>query len=172
VRRPVAVRVIGPMSWLIWPALAAVLVTVLFATPIHIFGLALPQPVWPMVLAFAWPLIRPSILGPVILFGLGFFLDLFWGGMLGLWPLALVAVYGGVLALRSLLAGQETLFLFLLYCACVLAAFFLAYIIVMMSVGQAPSLWATAGQVLPTLILFPIADWLIQRFDDGDTRFR
>ncbi len=167
-----AVRVVGPMSWIGWPTLAAMAFTVVLATPFSLFGLHLPQPVWPMVLAFAWPLIRPSMVAPAVLFGLGVFLDLFWGGILGLWPLSLIAVYGIMLAARNLMVGQETAFLFVLYLGCTLLAFLLAYVIVTLAVGNAPSLIATAGQVVPTLILFPIADWMIQRFDDGDVRFR
>jgi rod shape-determining protein MreD len=26
--------------------------------------------------------------------------------------------------------------------------------------------------MIPTLLLFPVADWMVQHFDDGDVRFR
>jgi rod shape-determining protein MreD len=125
-----------------------------------------------MVLAFAWPLIRPSMLAPAVLFGLGLFLDAFWYGPMGMWALCLLLVYGVVLALRSLLVGQETRFLFAWYVVCSGLAFLVAYLIVTMSAGNAPSLLALFWQVLPTLLLFPAADWMTQRFDDGDVRFR
>ena len=171
-RRPAAVRVVGPVQWIVYPALAAVILTVLLATPVELFGLKMPEPVLPLVLAFAWPLIRPSMVAPAVLFGLGLFLDLMWGGGLGVWPLGLMAVYGVVLAARNLLAGQETQILFVWYAACTLAAFLLAYLVVTLNAGNPPSLLSLAGQVVPTLLLFPIADWMIQRFDDGDLRFR
>lgn len=171
-RRAMAVRVVGPMQWIVYPAVIAIVVTVVLATPLRLFGLMLPEPVLPLVLAFAWPLIRPSMVAPAVLFGLGVFLDLFWGGILGLWPLSLLAVYGAILGARNLLAGQETVVLFLLYVASTGLAFLLAYVIVTLSVGNAPSLLATAGQMVPTLLLFPLASWMIQRFDDGDVRFR
>ena len=171
-RRPAAVRVIGPTQWIVLPALAAIVVTVLLGTPVVLFGLTFPEPVLPMVLAFAWPLIRPSMIAPAVLFGLGLVLDMFWGGALGLWPFCLLVVYGAVLAARNLLAGQETAALFICYVVLTSFAFLLAYLIVMLDVGNAPSLWALAGQLVPTLLLFPLADWMIQRFDDGDTRFR
>ena len=171
-RRPVAVRVIGPTQWILYPALLVMAVTVLLATPVELFGLKLPEPVLPLVLAFAWPLIRPSMIAPAALFGLGLFLDLFWGGTQGLWPLCLLTVYGVVLGARSLLAGQQTQFLFVWYSVCVLVAFFMAYLIVTLATARPPSLLSLIGQVLPTLLLFPVADWMIQRFDDGDVRFR
>ena len=171
-RRAITVRVVGPLQWIVYPALIAIGITILLAIPVRLFGLNLPEPVFPLVLAFAWPLIRPSMLAPVVLFGLGVFLDLFWGGMLGLWPLSLLAVYGVILLTANLLAGQATIVLFALYVASTGLAFFLAYVITTMSLGNAPSLLAVLGQVVPTLLLFPLADWLIQRFDDADVRVR
>jgi len=165
-------RVVGSWELVVRPALIAIAVTVLLATPVELFGLKLPEPVAPLVLAFAWPLIRPSMMAPAVLFGLGLFLDMFWGGTLGLWPLCLLAVYGVVLASRNLLAGQETQVLFVWYAVCALAAFIVAYLIVTLDAGRAPSLLSLVGQIVPTLLLFPAADWMIQRFDDGDVRFR
>ena len=38
-RRPVAVRVVGPVQWIIIPALVTVAVTIVLATPVELFGL-------------------------------------------------------------------------------------------------------------------------------------
>jgi len=160
------------MQWIGLPALAVVAGAVVLATPVEMFGLKLPEPILPMVLAFAWPLIRPSMVAPAVLFGLGLFLDLMWGTPLGLWSLSLLAVYAVVLASRNLLAGQETQILFGWYAGCNLLAFFLTYVIVSFNAGNAPSLLALLGQLIPTLLLFPVAVWLVERFDDGETRFR
>jgi rod shape-determining protein MreD len=166
------VRVVGPVQWVIYPALVAMAATLLLATPVELFGLKLPEPVLPMVLAFAWPLIRPSMTAPAVLFFLGLFLDMFWGGTMGLWPLCLMAVYGVVLGSRNLLAGQETQVLFGWYAICTVGAFLLAYLVVSLTSGRAPSLLSLLGQMIPTLLLFPVADWMVQHFDDGDVRFR
>lgn len=171
-RRGGAVRVVGPTQWIIYPALVVLAATLLLGTPIELFGLKLPEPVLPMVLAFAWPLIRPSMAAPAALLVTGLFLDLFWGGPVGLWPLCLLGVYGAVLASRNLLAGQETRVLFGWYALATLGAFLMAYLIVTVRAGNAPSLLALLGQVLPTLLAFPAAAWLIERFDDTDVRFR
>lgn len=171
-RRPVAVRVVGPLQWVVYPSLAAVAATVILGTPIQLFGLRLPEPVVPMVLAFSWPLIRPSMVAAAVLFALGLFLDLFWNTPLGLWPLCLMAVYGVLLLSRNLLAGHEGLIRLGWYVACTLGAFGLAYVIVTVRAGNAPSLYAVFGQIAPTLLLYPLANWMIERFDDGDIRFR
>ncbi|WP_346426496.1 hypothetical protein [Brevundimonas naejangsanensis] len=171
-RRTITVRMVGPMQWIGYPALIAAAATVLFAIPLRLFGLPLPEPVWPLVLAFAWPLIRPSMLAPAVLFVLGLFLDLFWGGALGLWAISLLAVYGVILLAAKFLSGQATIVLFALYVISTGLAFTVAYAVTRMDAGNGPSLLAMAGQVIPTLLLFPLADWLIERFDDADVRFR
>ena len=151
-RRPSAVKVVGPLQWIVYPALIAVAGTV--------------------VLAFAWPLIRPSVLAPLVLLLLGLFLDLFRGSPLGMWPLALLVPYGVVLLSRPYVAGQDTRVLFAWYVGVSLLAFALAYLAVTLTFGMPPSLIALFWQILPTLLLFPLANYLLERFDDGDLRFR
>lgn len=171
-RRPVAVRVVGPVQWIFIPALITVAVTILLATPVELFGLHLPEPVIPMVLAFAWPLIRPSITAPLMLTLLGLVLDILTYGPLGLWALALLAIYAVVLASRSFLIGQDTAVLFAWFAACCALAFLMAYLVVSLIARNPPSLLSLIGQIVPTLLLFPFADRMIERFEDGDVRFR
>ncbi|MDP1913695.1 hypothetical protein [Brevundimonas sp.] len=171
-RRPVAVRVIGPVQWIVIPALVTVAVTILLATPVEMFGLNLPEPVIPMVLAFSWPLIRPSVTAPLVLTLLGLILDVLTYGPLGLWALALLAIYAVVLASRSFLIGQDTAVLFVWYAACCTLAFLMAYLVVTLIAHNPPSILALIGQIVPTLLLFPFANQMIERFEDGDVRFR
>jgi rod shape-determining protein MreD len=161
-----------PSRWLGAPALAALAATILFALPLRVFGLSPPQPVFPMALAFAWGVIRPSSLGPLILFTLGLFLDLFWGGRLGLWPMALIAGYALTLAGRSLMAGQGSVVMAGWYAAACAAALGLAAVFATMVAQEQPNLIALGWQLLWTIALFPAAFWLVDRFEDADVRFR
>lgn len=170
-RRPITVRVVGPLEWVVYPALTALVLTVLLATPLRLFGLSLPEPVFPLVLAFAWPMIRPAALAPIVLIALGLFLDLFWGGPLGLWVLSLTVVYGFMLVMRIFMSGHATIVNFALYAGSVLLAFFVAYLVTVLKTDNAPGIIPLAGQIIPTLLLFPAADWLMQKFDDNDVRF-
>jgi len=171
-RRSVAVRIVGPVQWIVIPALITVAAAIVLATPVELFGLNLPEPVIPMVLAFAWPLIRPSVIAPLVLTALGLFLDIFTYGPLGLWALALLGIYAVVLASRSFLIGQDTGVLFVWYAACCGLAFMLVYLVVSLIARNPPSLLALLGQIVPTLLLFPFANHMVEQFDDGDVRFR
>jgi rod shape-determining protein MreD len=164
--------VVGPLHWVIYPALASVAATVVLGTPVRIFGLPLPEPILPLVLAFAWPLIRPSMLGPAVLFLLGVFEDLFMRTPLGFWTLALLGVYAVILFARSLLLGQETRVLLGWWLGAVAGAFIYAYFFRMFEVKVTPGVVPTLLQFVPTALLFPLAHMLVQRFDDGDVRFR
>ena len=171
-RRAAAVKVVGSVQWILLPALAVLAVTLLLATPIKVFGLTLPEPVTPLILAFAWPLIRPSVLAPLALLAVGLVVDLFWGNRLGLWPLGLLVAYGVVLVSRSYISGQDTRLLFAWYSGVTAVAFFVGYLVTTMTAHQPPSLIALFFQYLPTVLIFPAANWLIDRFDDGDLKFR
>ncbi len=161
-----------PLQWLLLPMLAALAVTVLLAAPMRVFGLALPEPVFPVLLAFSWPVIRPSILGPLLLLLGGLFLDLFWSGVLGLWSTALLLAYGLAFLARPLMAGQSVQVLAGWYVAVTLFAFTTAYLAAMLDAKVAPNLTGVALQFVFTVALFPLARRLIERFEDADIRFR
>jgi rod shape-determining protein MreD len=161
-----------PWSWLIVPTLVCLAATLVFATPIRFLGLGLPEPVFPMILAFSWANIRPSILGPFLLLLSGLFLDLFWHGALGLWALCLLVVYGLGLLVRNLMAGQPVLVLWFWYGAFCLTAYAIAYLLVFADAHMAPSLIGTGINLLVTVALFPFSRAMIERFEDQDIRFR
>ncbi len=171
-RSRAAVRVVGPLYWIGYPMVVCVVLTVLLSSTVRILHLPLPEPILPMVLAFSWPLIRPSMLGPAMLFVIGMFEDLYLGTPLGLWTLALLGVYGAVLSARAFIIGQDTRVLLAWWVGSVSAAFVFAYLFVMLDVKVAASIIAVLLQLVPTLLLFPVANILVQRFDDGDVRFR
>ena len=163
---------LDPLRWLGFPILVAVAPTLFLATPLRVFGLRLPEPVFPLVLAFAWAVIRPSMLAPVLLLALGLFLDLFWGGPIGLWALALLAAYGLVLGVRPILTGRGAVVLWIWYGAACALAFGVGTLVTALKTGAWPSPLALFWQFLITLLLYPFANRLIERFEDADVRFR
>jgi rod shape-determining protein MreD len=161
-----------PWRWIGLPALLAVAGTVVLAAPFRLFGFGLPEPIFPMVLAFAWAVIRPSILGPLALLVLGLFHDLFWDGPMGLWALALICAYGLALGGRSLMAGQGGEVMAAWYAAACCLAAGIAYVFATMTAHEQPNLIGVIWQLLWTMALYPVVHWLVDHFEDADIRFR
>ncbi len=165
-------RPLDPWRWIGAPALACLGATVVFAIPLRVFGLQLPEPVFPVIAAFAWAVIRPSVLAPFVILFMGLFLDLFWGGPVGLWALSLLIGYAGVLAMRNMMTGQSRPIMwgwFAGICGLTLLA---GYLFTMLDARGAPSALAVFWQLLATALLYPFAHRLIDRFEDADVRFR
>jgi rod shape-determining protein MreD len=161
-----------PLLWIGLPMLLSIAATVLLAAPLRVFGFGLPEPFFPMVLAFAWAVIRPSVLGPFALLLIGLFNDFFWGGPIGMWPFALLTAYFGALLARSLMVGQSGRVLWGWYAALTVLAFACADGVIMLTAGVFPDPASTAMQLLVTVALYPLANRLIERFEDADVRFR
>ncbi len=163
---------LDPIHWVALPMLASMAATLLFCAPIRVHGLQLPEPLFALIPAFAWAVLRPSLLAPICLLALGLFNDLVWGGRLGMWALALLAAYAFILVTRNMMSGQSRIMLWAWFGAAASFAMGVAYLAVLIETGNAPSLLAVAGQWAPTVLLYPLADGLIGRFEDADPRFR
>ena len=167
-----AVRSLEPGRWLGVPMVQALGLTVLFGIPLRLWGLQLPEPVFPMAAVFAWAVIRPSVLAPFAMVIMGLFLDIFWGGAFGLWAVILLIAYGMVLAGRSMTAGQSRGALWIWYGVVTAVAMGVGFLIVSVRDHAMPSLIALGWQYLATIVLYPFAHRLIDMFEDADVRFR
>ncbi|MEI9889555.1 MAG: hypothetical protein WDN45_01990 [Caulobacteraceae bacterium] len=163
---------LDPWRWMGVPMLACMGATLVFAAPIRVFGLYPPEPAFAMVPAFAWAVLRPTVLAPLFLLLLGLFDDLVWGGRLGLWGLGLLVAYAFVLITRNMMSGQSRIMMWVWYAAAATACMASIYLAVRIVTGNSPNILAVAGQWLPTVLLYPLADRLISRFEDADPRFR
>jgi len=165
-------RALEPWRWLGVPMLQVMAATLLFAIPLRLWGWALPEPLFALPAAFAWAVIRPSMLGPVAVMALGLFLDLLWGSPVGFWAVCLLIAYGATLAGRSMLAAQGRAVMWIWYGAVTALALGCGYLFTVVDVKGSPDPLAMAWQYLATVVLYPFADRLIERFEDADVRFR
>ena len=163
---------LAPWRWLGVPMLQVILATFLLALPMRFWGLSLPEPVFALPVVYAWAVIRPSMLAPVGVMLMGFYLDLLWGNPLGFWAVCLLLPYGLVLSGRAMLAGQSRLFMWAWYSAATALALGAGYIFTMLDTQNAPSPVSVGWQFLATVVLYPFADRLIDLFEDADVRFR
>lgn len=167
-----AVQRLNPLTWLGLPALACVAASLLVAAPLEVSGFGLPEPVFALVPAFAWALIRPSVAAPFVLVLLGLFEDLLVGERLGLWPCALLGAYGAACLARPVLSGQSFWTLWGWFLGANALAFALAFALVTLAAGRAPDLAGLILQYAATGALFWFAWRLIDTYDDADIRFR
>jgi len=165
-------RPLDPWRWLGVPLLACIAATIIFAVPLRLFGFRLPEPVFAMIPAFAWAVIRPSFLPPFLLLLLGLFLDIFHHAPLGLWAISLLAAYGAVFATRLMMSGQARGMMWAWYAASCAVAFGVAFLFTTLDSLAVPDLISVAWQYLVTALMYPLAHRLIERFEDADVRFR
>ncbi len=165
-------RPLDPWRWIVAPTLLCLAATMAFAIPFEAFGFQAPEPIFPLAPAFAWAMIRPSILAPIMLLGMGLFLDLLWGGPTGLWAVSILVGYATIMFFRSAMTGQSRRVLWGWFVAMVFVSMLTGYTITTLDAGSPPSIMATFWQFLPTSLLYPFAHRLIDRFDDADVRFR
>ena len=165
-------RPLEPWRWLGIPMLQAIGATIIFGIPMKFWGLRLPEPVFPLAVAFAWAVIRPSVLAPFCVLLMGLFLDFYWGGAVGLWAICLLIAYGMALAGRTMMAGQNRAVVWAWYGMVTATAMLAAYLFVMLDAKATPGLIPVAWQFLATIVLYPFAHRLIDIFEDADVRFR
>jgi rod shape-determining protein MreD len=165
-------RPLAPWRWLGVPLLQVMVASLIFSVPLRFWGLSLPEPVFALPVAFAWAVIRPSMLAPLGVMIMGVFLDLLWGSPTGFWAVCLLLPYGVVLGARSILAGQSQVMMWLWYGAATALALGAGYLFTMLDTQNAPSPVSLGWQFLATVVLYPFADRLIDRFEDADVRFR
>ena len=166
------VQPLNPINWLLTPAALCVAASLVLALPIKAFGLQLPEPVFAMAPAFAWAVLRPSILPPFALTTLGLFQDALWGGPLGLWPLCLLLIYGLAFSVRRVLVGEDFWALGAWYGAICAISFAAGLLLTTLAAGQVPSLLGVGLQFAATLVLYPLAWLVIDRFEDAAGRYR
>jgi len=170
-RNGMASRIIGPWDWIIAPALICVAATIVLGTPVQPFGLQLPEPVIPLILAFVWPLIRPSYIAPVVLGALGIFLDFYWSAPMGFYTLGLMLVYGVLITIRTYVIGQEWIVLFGIFVVTELVFFTLGVILMALDTGSFVRLFGIFEQIFATTMLFPVVLYLLEKYVHADVRF-
>ena len=162
----------APWRWLGIPMLQALMATILLTIPLRAFGIGLPEPVFAMPVVFAWAVIRPSVLAPFLVVVTGLACDLIWGASLGFWATCLLLAYGLALSARSIVAGQAQVVLWGWYGLVTASALGTGYLITMLNAKMTANLVTLLWQFLATIVLYPLAHRLIERFEDADVRFR
>jgi rod shape-determining protein MreD len=170
--RSVAKPTVTPVEWIFIPAGVCILAVIVLAAPIKIGIFSPPEPILPLVLAFSWALIRPSYLAPLVLAGLGMFLDYYWGGPLGLYTFLLMLVYATFVSLRAYISGQETLVIIGVYILTCFVFFLVGTLIVSINAGTIPRIIGVFEQFFATVACFPLVLYMLETYLHSDARFQ
>jgi rod shape-determining protein MreD len=161
----------NPVNWLVKPAAYCMAGSLMLALPVKVYGLQLPEPVFAMVPAFAWAVIRPSVLPPFALIALGLFQDVLWGGTPGLWPVCLLTVYGAAFSARRAMAAEGFGAQWAWYGAACALGFGAGVLLLSLVGAEVPNILGVALQFAVTAALFPMSWLVIERYEDADVRF-
>lgn len=165
-------RSLEPWRWLGLPMLYVLAATLVLSVPLRFWGVGLPEPLFAMPVVFAWAVIRPSVLAPFCVALMGLFMDQIWGAPTAFWSVCLLLAYGIVLGSRAMLAGQSRGVMWASYGVVTALSMGAGFLITMLDVKGMPNPLAVFWQYVATVVLYPFADWLIERFEDADVRFR
>ena len=86
--------------------------------------------------------------------------------------LSLLATYAAVLSVRTILSGEGFVALWAGYAVATGLAMAVGVAITLVMAAQVPNLLSMFWQFADTVVLYPFAHALIQRYDDADVRFR
>ncbi|PHR59211.1 MAG: hypothetical protein COA47_09600 [Robiginitomaculum sp.] len=84
---------VGLFAWIGVPTLASLLGLLIYVAPIHMFGMSIPMPLFPLMAIFFWAMARPQLMPPFVVFAIGLIQDLITGGPLGLWSFSYLCAY-------------------------------------------------------------------------------
>lgn len=171
-RHGIAGRKISLIEWLVMPFILAIALTWLLGTSVQPFGNYLPEPVFPFAVAFAWGLIRPSMIAPIFVALMGFFLDFFWNASMGLWALSLTIVYFLSVLSRTFVANQDWTIMFGAYIGLYFIMSLVMVILTYMDTGMVTRLIGIFEQAFATCLCFPFVLRFVERYVHVDVKFQ
>ncbi len=138
------------------PALLGFLGVLLLASPIRLFGGALPTPVIPLIIIYFWSLYSPAHLPAASVFFMGILHDLLTGGPIGLWPTVYLVMQQIAISQQAYFLGRELRVVAIGFAvACLVVSLILWLAMSLLSATLLPPgglLW----QMLVTALCFPI----------------
>jgi rod shape-determining protein MreD len=151
-RADVIMRIAGGAT----PALLGFLGVLLLASPVRLFGGALPTPVVPLIIIYFWSLYSPGHLPAASVFFMGLLHDLLTGGPIGLWPTVYLVMQQIAISQQAYFLGRELRVVAIGFAvACLVVSLILWLAMSLLSATLLPA-GGLLQQMLVTAICFPI----------------
>jgi rod shape-determining protein MreD len=143
------------------PVLVAILTVMIVDLPISVTGGLLPVPQLALIPVYYWVLLRPDLMSPLAVLGIGLFQDLLSGGPPGLWAAGYLAAYAFADRQRDTLAGLAGIGAVSGFVAAMCIAAATAYVLAMIVFwGPVPST-PLLLQCMVTIIFYPLMAWIM-----------
>lgn len=140
----------------LFPALLAAVLVVVANLPISFTGGLLPPPVLALAAVYFWTLVRPDLMPPVIVLGIGLLEDLLSGGPPGLWAAGFVAAYALTDRERETFAGMIGPGALMSFAAVMLLAGATAYVVACVVYLRLAPLPPLIVESISTVLFYPL----------------
>ncbi|HKD47643.1 MAG TPA: hypothetical protein VKB67_08155 [Rhizomicrobium sp.] len=143
------------------PVLVAFLAVLASSLPLSLTNGLVPAPLLGLVPIYFWCLVRPDLMTPAGVFGIGLFQDILAGGPPGVWTLSFVVAYAVIERQREAFAGLSGLGAVLGFATAVLIASACAYATVALYYWHAPPISPIVAELVVTVLLYIPGAYLV-----------
>lgn len=149
--------------------LGAILLTVM-PLQLSLLGLTLPMPLFPMIVVFLYAVYDPDAMPAWVVFTLGLFHDVIYGGALGVWASVYVGLQFLVMTQRDYFRGRVFHVLWLAFVLALLAVGPVFWLERSLIASRFLSPWPLLGQFALTAAVYPAVAWVFFALRDRALR--
>jgi len=143
------------------PVLVGFLAVLASSLPLSLTNGLVPAPLLGLVPIYFWCLVRPDLMTPAGVFGIGLFQDILAGGPPGIWTLSFVVTYAVIERQREAFAGLSGLGAVLGFATAALIASACAYATVALYYWHAPPIGPIVAELVVTVLFYIPGAYLV-----------
>jgi rod shape-determining protein MreD len=143
------------------PVLLAVAAVIAVNLPISITGGLLPAPLLALAPVYFWALLRPDLMPPAAVLGIGLLEDLLSGGPPGLWAAGFLAAYALADRQRDSLAGLSGIGAVIGFAAAMFVTAAVAYALASLVYWRLAPIAPLLLTATVTIAFYPLAAWFM-----------
>lgn len=136
------------------PVLCGLVAVVISSLPISLTNGLVPAPLLALVPIYFWCLVRPDLMTPAAVFGIGLLQDIMAGGPPGIWTLSFVVTFAVLDRRREAFAGLSGLAAVLGFAAAALVATACAYATVALYYWHLPPAAPILAELVVTVLFY------------------
>jgi len=148
---------VGLIAWIGVPTLVSFFGLLIYVAPVHLLGISIPMPLFPLMAIFFWAISRPQLMPPLAVFAIGLTQDLITGGPLGLWAFSYLCAYTIMTTQSDAFAGRGNAMLWAGFGVMVIVTMIFAAVAGFVVMGQKVNWIHLLVQGGATFLVYPLA---------------